>query len=337
MPGADEVSPRFERRVTETAPDRALRRAGVRFLVAAVYLVVVARLGQSGPAHWLLAVVVVALPVTIPPVNRGLLCALPFVLYAAIYDVLRLARPLVVARGVHLAWPYRFDKWAFGLSLAAGRRSMNELFAAHHWAAVDFVTGLAYLSYIYAVLGFAVFIALVDRTAAGWQRVRALGWSFFGMNLTATIVYLACPVAPPWYVASHGFGPVDAATQASAAALVRWDALVGVPYFERFYAQASDVFGAMPSMHCAYPMLLFLYARELRRPVLVGALAGFELLMCFSAVYLQHHYVSDILAGMLCATLGYTIERAIRRRASPAAVEAAAASPGERRDALVPG
>jgi membrane-associated phospholipid phosphatase len=337
MAGADEVPPRFEERAALKSPERVLRAAGIRLGLAFVYLVWVAWLGHSGPAHWLLAFVVVALPVTIPPVSRGLLCALPFVLYAALYDLLRLARPFVVARGVHLSWPYHFDKWAFGLSLDAGRSSMNELFAAHHWAAVDFVTGLAYLSYIYAVVAFAVFIAVVDRTSAGWQRVRALGWSFFGMNSMATLVYLLCPVAPPWYVATHGFGAPTADVQASAAALVRWDALMGVPYFQRFYAMASDVFGSMPSMHCAYPMLLFLYARELRRPVLVCALAAFELLMCFSAVYLQHHYVSDVLAGALCAVLGYRIERALRSRlsAAPAAPDTSASQP--RSTTLVPG
>ena len=38
MLGADEVSPRFEQRATGTTPDRALRRAGIRFPFAAAYL-----------------------------------------------------------------------------------------------------------------------------------------------------------------------------------------------------------------------------------------------------------------------------------------------------------
>jgi membrane-associated phospholipid phosphatase len=314
MLGADEVAPRFEQRVAETTPDRALRRAGIRFLFAAAYLVTVARLGMDGPAHWLAATMFVAVPVTIPPASRMLLAAFPFALFAAVYDLLRLARRFVVASGVHVAGPYRFDRWAFGLGGPHGPRSLNELFAAHHWPAVDFVTGVAYLSYIYAVLAFAVFIAVIDRTAAGERRTRALGWTFFGVNLAATLIYLACPVAPPWYVAAYGFGPVDPATPASPAALVRWDAMVGVPYFARFYAHASDVFGAMPSMHCAYPMLLFLYARELGRPALTRALAAFQVLMCFSAVYLQHHYVTDVVVGTLIALAGYRLERAVSRR-----------------------
>ncbi|HVZ71493.1 MAG TPA: phosphatase PAP2 family protein [Polyangia bacterium] len=314
---ANEASPRLDTRTTNvpSLPAGALRRAGLRSLAAAAYLVLMGRLGLDGPAHWLFAIVAVAVPVTIPPVDRILLGALPFVAFAAVYDLLKLAHPAVVASGVHVAAPYLFDKWAFGVGGAAARVSMNELFAAHHWTAVDLVTGCAYFSYIYAVLAFAVFVALIDRTADGWRRTRGLGWSFFGMNLAATATYLLLPVAPPWYVAKFGFGPVDVHTTASPGALVRWDALVGVPYFARFYAHCSDVFGAMPSMHCAYPMLLLLYARELRRPILTRALVAFELLMCFSAVYLQHHYVSDIVVGISFAFAAYKIERAVSGRA----------------------
>ena len=145
----------------------------------------------------------------------------------------------------------------FGVGPAHDRVTLNELFVHHHWPVVDFITGLAYFSYIYAVLGFAVFVALVDRTSAGARRTRALGWTFFGVNMAASLTYLLFPVAPPWYAASHGFGPVDPATPASPAALIRWDDSVGVPYFHHFYARASDIFGSMPSMHCAYPMIAF--------------------------------------------------------------------------------
>lgn len=314
MLGADGVSPQFQQRVAETAPDRALRDAGLRFAAAAAYLIGVAFVGRGGPAHWLLAAVFVAIPITIAPVTRLLLDLLPFALFAAVYDLLQMARPLVVARGVHVAWPYWFDKWAFGLGGLHQRVSFNELFAAHHWAIVDFLTGCAYLSYIYAVLLFAVFIAFVDRTHAGTQRRRALGWTFFGVNMAATITYLLYPVAPPWYVTKFGFGPVDVGTAADPAALVRWDAMVGVPYFHHFYAHASDVFGSMPSMHCAYPALLLLYGLELRRPRLSAGLAAFALLMCFSAVYLQHHYISDIVVGLLFSLLGYHVERFISDR-----------------------
>jgi hypothetical protein len=250
-----------------------------------------------------------------PRVRSALLDMFPFALFAAVYGLLGLAQGFVVRHGVEVWRPYWFDLTVFGVGRWPDRLTLNELFARHHWPLVDFVTGVAYLSYIYAVLGFAVVIAATDRSPAGARRIRALGWTFLGVNLAASVTYLLCRVAPPWYVAAHGFGPVvDAATPASPAALARWDALVGVPYFRQFYAHASDVFGSMPSMHCAYPMILLLFGLELRRLRWTAALIAFQLLMCFSAVYLQHHYVADEIVGMAYAAAGYAAERLITGR-----------------------
>ncbi|HTB60340.1 MAG TPA: phosphatase PAP2 family protein [Polyangia bacterium] len=321
---ADPAGARFEDRTAGQTPGQIfegrLRGVGPHLAIAAVYLLVLARLGLSGPLHWIVAAIYVASWISPPRISSVLLDALPFALFGAAYDLLRIARRFVVARGVEVWRPYWFDLVVFGVGPPHNRRTLNELFVQHHWPLVDFITGLAYLSYIYAVLGFAVFLALVDRTAAGARRIRALGWTFFGVNAAASLTYLLLPVAPPWYAASHGFGPVDPTTPASPAALVRWDELVGVPYFHHFYARASDIFGSMPSMHCAYPMILFLFGLELRRWRFIVALGAFQLLMCFSAVYLQHHYVSDVIIGMLYALLGYSAERLLSGRdAVPAA------------------
>ena len=37
--------------------------------------------------------------------------------------------------------------------------------------------------------------------------------------------------------------------------LLRVDAMLGIGYFRAFYGRASDVFGALPSLHVAYPLL----------------------------------------------------------------------------------
>lgn len=288
--------------------------ATARVSVAALYLASMARLGTTGPAHWLLAGAWAFGPLARERIREGLRDALPFLLFAAIYDALGLWRTEIAASGVHTYGPYWLDRTLFGLRLFDGPLSLNELFARHHWPGVDLVTGLVYLSYIYVVGLCAVFLGASDRSPAGRLRLRALGWTFLGVNLAAFATYVVMPVAPPWYVAAHGFGPVDVHAVGSPAALVRWDAMIGIPYFANFYSRSSEVFGAMPSLHCAYPMLLLLYVAELRRPLLRAAMAAFFLLTSFSAVYLQHHYVLDVLAGASYALLGYRIERRLTSR-----------------------
>jgi inositol phosphorylceramide synthase catalytic subunit len=280
-----------------------------------------ARLGTTSASHWVLAAVFVVGPRVSPRVRDCLRDALPFILFVAIYDALGLVRVHVAAGGVHTYWPYWIDRTLFGVPSLSGPQSLNELFARHHWPSVDLLAGFVYLSYIYVVALCAVFLGVVDRSAEGRARARAWGWTFLGVNLAAFATYIFMPVAPPWYVATHGFGPVDVAAVASPAALVRWDQLTGIPYFANFYSHSSDVFGAMPSMHCAYPTLLLLYVAELRRPRLLTLIVLFQLITCFSAIYLQHHYVLDALVGMSYALAGYRLERWLTSRRTRPSVE----------------
>jgi hypothetical protein len=233
---------------------------------------------------------------------------LPFVLMGMVYDCLRLLKPLVMSLSIRVAEPYHVEKALFGVGSGAARMTLNELFARHHWPSADVACGVAYMIYLYVAIGFAVAMGLAGRRHE--RLLTRYGWTFFFVNVAAFATYCLCPTAPPWYVATHGLGPADVTTAPSPAALVRFDALVGVPYFAGFYRRSADVFGSIPSLHCAYPLVVLLYARELGRRWLTVALYGFWLLVMFSAVYLQHHYVLDALLGTAYAGAGYVFERA---------------------------
>jgi inositol phosphorylceramide synthase catalytic subunit len=230
---------------------------------------------------------------------------LPFVLMGMVYDCLRLLQPLVMSLSIRVAGPYQVEKTLFGLGSGTARMTLNELFARYHWEVADLACGFAYMVYLYVALAFAVAIALAGRD----RLLGRYGWTFFFVNVAGFATYCLCPTAPPWYVATHGLGPADITVAPSPAALVRFDAMVGFPYFAEIYRRSADVFGSIPSLHCAYPLVVLLYARELRRPWLTALLLGFYLLVMFSAVYLQHHYVLDALLGTLYAAGGYAIER----------------------------
>src|SRR5690349_17474609 len=140
MLGQNNGSPLFDPHASTT---RATARAVVPRLALAVgYLAVMARLGTTSASHWALAAVFVAGPLVSPRVRDGLRDALPFVLFAAIYDGLGLVRVQVAASGVHTLWPYWIDRAVFSVpsfsgASGAGPLSFNELFARHHWPSVD--------------------------------------------------------------------------------------------------------------------------------------------------------------------------------------------------------
>lgn len=246
--------------------------------------------------------------------RRFFLGMLPFLLYGLVYDLTHLTQPLVRYLHVHVVEPYRFDRALFGIQTAAGVLTPNEIFLRHHWPAVDFVTGLAYILFIYWTLLFAVYLGLFRRDEEGRRLLARYGWVFLLMNLVGFATYYVYPAAPPWYVTDYGFGPADMTARASAAAAIRWDALTGIPYFAGFYGRSADVFGAIPSLHASYPLLVFLYGRKLGKTWHDVASFLFFLLVCFAAVYLQHHYVIDVLVGILYALAAWAADELLERR-----------------------
>jgi membrane-associated phospholipid phosphatase len=76
----------------------------------------------------------------------------------------------------------------------------------------------------------------------------------------------------------------------------------------------------MPSLHCAYAFLVVLEGWAAFRGAWRAACAAFFALMCFSAVYLDHHWVLDAVAGITYCTLIVAIARVLMpvRFVSPA-------------------
>ncbi len=209
------------------------------------------------------------------------------------------------------------DIWRLEMSLfRVGPITWPEWFNAHPVVALDFLCGLAYATYL---LEFFV-VGLVFYLGGDRRRFSALAWAFFAANVLGLIVYVFFPVAPPWYVIEHGLGPVDPHAAGSAAGCARFDALLGIHYFSSFYSRNPNIFGAMPSLHVTYPVLVVWYgwSRGLkwRVPTVV-----FALWVSFSAVYLAHHYWIDVIAGVLaaipCAMLGSKIAGLNAREAEP--------------------
>lgn len=303
----------LRRRVADTPTRYLLGTAGG----LAVYVVGMrVATGQNRPEQLIMSAVMLGMAVWSDATRRFFAGMLPFMLFGIIYDLSRIAQPLVHHLYVHVAEPYWFDRTFFGISTAAGRITPNELFVRHHWPVVDFFTGLSYIVFVYWALGFAAYLALFRRDDAGRKLLARFGWTFLLMNIAGFVTYYVYPAAPPWYAADYGFGPANFAAHSSPAGAARWDELTGIPYFAGFYGRSADVFGAIPSLHVTYPLLTYLYGRELRRRWLDAASFGLFLLVSFAAVYLNHHYVLDVLLGVLYALIAWRVERAITRSRS---------------------
>ena len=122
---------------------------------------------------------------------------------------------------------------------------------------------------------------------------------FLLLNVAGFITYHLYPAAPPWWYHAHGCA-VDLAAKASEGPnLARVDAYFGIHYFGGFYGRSHDIYGAVPSLHVAYPLLILLCGWSAFRPLYRVLAALFFVWMCTAAVYLDHHWVVDVVVGVV--------------------------------------
>ncbi len=218
---------------------------------------------------------------------------LPFAVTGALYELLR---GVFRQHGpVHVRDLLALEQRFFSVPTATGFQALSKVVAQHPHALLDLWCGATYLLFLIEILA-ATALLSVRRRSRAWE----LSLGFLIVNLLGWLIWIAYPAAPPWYADTFAFGSSAPDVASSAAGLARFDALVGLPLAGSFYAKSADVFGAMPSLHVAYSTLVVWAVAPLGRwPRIAAAL--FASSMAFSAVYLRHHYILDVLAGMLLA------------------------------------
>jgi len=270
------------------------------------YIALIGALGGLGPQHVVLGGLGL-LDAYNEKTRLFLRTCLPFIVTGAIYDSLRYYLAAGIAGRVHVAGPYLLERAWFGI----GGHTLNEVFAVHHGPLVDLVTGAAYLLYVAEYLSLAMLELLAGRVANAAVFARC----FFAVNVLGMATYFVYPAAPPWYVAAHGLGPAQMTAVPSEAAAHRFDALLGTHLFEGVYGHSVEVFGAIPSLHVAYPLMAAILAFQIRSlrwarwPAVIYAA-----IMCLAAVYLQHHYVIDVLIGLAYGAAVVVVVQAWGRR-----------------------
>jgi inositol phosphorylceramide synthase catalytic subunit len=262
-------------------------------LFSVVYLAALKALGGLGPEHFALVLLALGFAFWSDKSRRIARIAYPFLLWALVYDSMRWYENLIRSPVIHVREPYAFDLRFFGIHTPQGILTPNEWLQIHTSKVLDLICGLAYTPFFF--IGESVVLALYLFAKGQTRLAERFAWVFVCANFLGFSLYYIYPAAPPWYVAAHGFVP-DLSVHASAAGALRFDRLVGLPIMQGFYGKSADVFGAIPSLHVVYPFLSMIYGWHLRRFRWIAA--PYFLLVCFSAVYLDHHYLLDIFLGV---------------------------------------
>ncbi len=232
-----------------------------------------------------------------------------FIVYWIIFDYMK-AFPNYNYNTVHIADLYNFEKHLFGIHFQNKIVTPNEYWKLNSITFLDIISGIFYLCWIPVPLAFAAFLFFKNR-----RQFLLFSLTFVLVNLLGFVVYYLYPAAPPWYVQLNGF-VFHPGTPGNTAGLARFDNYFHAGIFKSIYAKGSNVFAAMPSLHSSYPVIVLYYGLK-NRLGLVNMFFGLVMVgIWFSAVYASHHYIVDVLAGILCAITGITLFNLIYSRSA---------------------
>lgn len=250
--------------------------------------------------HLLLLAVISAFYFLSESTHRFIIGLFPIILSWWVLDAIRLM-PGYQFNSVHIQDLYEAELSLFGISIAETTLTPNQFLQQYNHKFLHLLTGFTYLFWIPIPCALCLLLYLKSK-----NNLLPYTFCFLLTNLIGIVLYYLFPAAPPWYVDAFGFDFFPQ-TQGSAARLSQFDLITGIPVFEGIYAQSFNIFGAVPSLHSAYPVVSFFYAQKAKLRLISYALFIYMGLTWFTAVFTNHHYVIDVLLGIVCALVAITI------------------------------
>ncbi len=269
------------------------------------YCFALSRMGDLRPEHVVLGCAVIATAYIGRRTKRFMVDMLPYIAVGIGYDSLRYARSAVLSADRVLSCSLR----DIDAALFPGPKgvSLQEWLVQQNTPLLDVLAAGPYTVFAYAAFVYATYLYVVDL-----PRARHYLWAFAIANYVSFTLWLLLPAAAPWYVRQFGCS-IDLSALPNAAGLLRVDEYLGFSYFENFYSRTTSVFGAMPSMHNAYPCLGLLTAWSAiswkTKPLHVVYLVW----MLLGSMYLDHHWAVDAVAGWAVAGVAVIAARPVVR------------------------
>lgn len=224
-----------------------------------------------------------------------------FIVYWILFDYMK-AFPNYNFNSVHILDLYNGEKVLFGSLHNQVILTPNEYWLQNGNTKLDIFSGVFYLCWIPVPLAFAAFLFFKNK-----ELFLHFALTFVLVNMIGFIVYYVYPAAPPWYYQLNGNHFIPG-TLGNTAGLHKFDEYFNFGIFHSIYEKSSNVFAAMPSLHSSYPVIVFYYG--IRQKVgwamnlVFGTVAAG---IWFAAIYTSHHYVLDVLAGIISAIVAIFI------------------------------
>ncbi len=214
-------------------------------------------------------------------------------LLGLVYDTTRLVRNLgVTPARVHLCDLRALDMRIASATVDGTRGTVHDWIQVHPWPALDLVCAVPYGTFLFVIIGFAVYLYAKD-----YARMRRFGWAFLILNLVASSRITS--IRPPRLVLPRARlprRPRRAAERGREPRARRRSA--GHPLLSRLLRPRERDLRRGPiaprRLSAAHPPLR-LAGPEVARRVFACL---FMLTMCTAAGGLDHHWIIDIVIGL---------------------------------------
>lgn len=290
----------------------SVRESIIMLCSLTVWLSVTAMCVGFRPEHIWISLLLATLFFITPATRRLMVALLPFIIFGISYDWMNIVHNYEV-NPVDILPINNAERALFGIATQQGTLTPNEYFAQHTHIVLDILGGIFYLCWVPVPIMFGLWLYFKRKE----QAYLHFAIVFLLVNLIGFAGYYIHPAAPPWYAAKYGFD-LHLGTPGDVAGLGAFDRLTGLGIFQGLYGRNSNVFAAVPSLHSAYTLVAFIYSLRSRTPMWMRiTLAIITLGIWFTAVYTSHHYIIDVLLGILTALIGYILFEHILTRIPP--------------------
>ncbi len=210
---------------------------------------------------------------------RFVLATLPFTIVIFTYEFLRNSIQKLSPNQIHITDLINFEQKLFGTPIPT-IRLQNWATTYSNPQIITVIAAIFYTSFYWipAVIGIIL-----------WETNRKYFWQFMiGLILLSYLgftIYFLFPAAPPWWADYYGYLELPSPKILDAKQILKF---------------SINHVAAMPSLHAAYPtyfaIMIMKFFGKKTFPILLLPIA-----ISISAVYLSHHYIIDIIAGVALA------------------------------------
>jgi len=272
-----------------------------------LYFIAINQVIHIRPDHAFLALVIFSLALGRKKSKQFLIDWAPFIFFWIAYDMMRGIADSV-RHLINVTTPFKLELSLFGSFFGGQVPSFYfEHFQAVHQGSlgkilIDIMGANFYTLHFSAplVLGWIFWHTTSDR-----PMFYRFVYTLTILNIMALATFMIYPAAPPWYVYKYGLTQPVGVIKGSAGALINFDRLIGTKFLQSIWDTFNaNLFAAIPSLHGAYPCVIAFFGMKKfhkLRPLWLLYPVG----TWFSAVYLDEHYIIDLVIGLVYVIIAY--------------------------------